>query len=150
MAKFCNFGNQSENLIRDAVILGINDKNLRSLLFEEKNLTIGKLKIIYKTYILNMKKMKGAPRELMALNVQPVIKGKSRDSSASRRSGNPKKVDQCWKCGQYHPPNVCPAFNSVCVDCKQINHFSHCCPIAKLDNVKIDDVPSTTVSYFFK
>lgn len=134
-----------ENLIRDAVILDIKDNNLRKLLFEEKMLTIEKLKVIYKTYEINSEKIKGVSKLLAKTTdeTKTVIPNIRRPRSLSRRpllSKNypPKNFTKgCWKCGQVHPIKSCPAFKSICIYCDQINHFSNRCPIAKLDEIQI-------------
>lgn len=130
MAKSCNFGDETENLIRDAVILNINDKTLRNILFEEIDLTLDKLKTIYKTYISNLKK-NYVPEELNLLQT---------DFS--------REMNSCKVCGKCHYPfNYCPALDCDCVYCKQLDNFSYFCPDAKLDSIKMN-ISNAKVSYF--
>lgn len=147
MAKSCNFGDQTEKLIRDAVILGIRDNRLRNILFEEKELTLDRLIIVYKTYVFNLKKIKDVSKELTtqkteieAKNVDPLV---SRKEESCRRSRS-KERKPCWKCGVRHAFKACPALNFVCNYCNELNHFSIHCP----NKDKSIDASNTQVSYF--
>ena len=143
MAKFCNFGDQMESLVRDVAILDIKDKHLRTILFEEKDLDLEKLKIIYKTYELNNAKMKDVAKELIpeeAKSQQKKFVQKKPTFSDPKEPKNP-----CWKCGEKHPLRACPAHKNLCCYCKKFNHFSHRCPIAKLDSVQIT-TPKTNIA----
>ncbi|XP_033228674.1 uncharacterized protein LOC117180342 [Belonocnema kinseyi] len=137
ISKLCNFGDQIESLVRDAVILDIKDKNLRKIVFEEKDLDLEKLKIIYKTYESNNAKMND-PKELIP------EQGKSLSKKfGPRRPPEPK--NPCWRCGEKHALRECPAHKNLCCYCKNYNHFSHRCPVAKLDSVQISN-PGTNVA----
>ena len=143
MAKHCNFGEQMENLVRDNVILHIKDKNLCKIIFEEKELTLEKLKIVYKTYEINAAKMKD-----LSKGVNPgenkIIEGRPRRAfSATRDLKYP-----CWRCGERHPQRECPAWGKLCCYCKQLNHFSYRCPVAKIDAVKINAANHKAVNNF--
>lgn len=155
ISKFCNFGEQAENLVRDVVLLNIKEKHLRELLFTENDLNLEKLKVIIKTYEINSKKIEQVSKELMSL--QTGSENKTVNSSAPKRpqsaSRRPRSTSRkpsfskndsskeftkgCWKCGRVHPLGRCPAFKAECVYCNRPNHFSHCCPIAKLEGVKV-------------
>lgn len=162
MAKSCNFGDQTESLIRDAVILGFNDRHLRSLLFEEKDLTMEKIKLIYKTYMANSKKIRDVSNgstsqkaeSLTEMKTQSVTGTRSRDASASRMPKllrRPPSLDRrkpCRKCGRNHPLKACPAYRFICAYCSELNHFTHCCPNTKLDKININNITNTKVSYF--
>ncbi|XP_043467856.1 uncharacterized protein LOC122502051 [Leptopilina heterotoma] len=108
MAKSCNFGDQSKLLILDAIILSIKDEKLRNLLFEEPDLTLNKLKNIYKTY----------------------VSGKQETANKNESSTTFFKKE-CSKCGQRHAFKNCPAFGKNCHYCKQANHFTPFCPVLK-------------------
>ncbi|XP_014207718.1 uncharacterized protein LOC106638858 [Copidosoma floridanum] len=113
-AKSCNFGDLTESLIRDMVILDIKDKHLRQIMFDAKDLDMDKLTMLYKQFELNTEKMKEVT---MKVN-ENLSEAKNATPSASRT---------CFKCGISHPPRSCPAFKSTCEKCKEKGHFTQRC-----------------------
>lgn len=118
-AKSCNFGDLTESLIRDMVILDIKDKHMRKMMFEEKNLDLTKLTLLYKQYELHTEKMKEVSKKTATENVQQV----QQQSDAS----DSKSTKTCWRCGTSHAPRNCPAFHVTCDKCHEKGHFTQKC-----------------------
>lgn len=132
MAKSCNFGDQSRLIILDAIILNIKDEKLRNLLFEEPDLTLNKLKNIYKTYELTKQE----------------AENKNESSMMFKKAEFFKK--ECSKCGQRHAFKNCPAFGKICHYCKHANHFVQYCPVMKVDKSRGNFNSKTVKSNFFQ
>lgn len=116
-AKTCNFKDMTDSIIRDKIILDTHDKILRKKFFEEDNLDLSKLVMIYNDYKINTEKIKEVTKE-------------SRTESKNfipKPSNNDKMKKSCWRCDCHHPFGKCPAWGSKCTKCDNINHFTHCC-----------------------
>ena len=116
-AKTCNFGDLTESLVRDMVILDIKDKPLRELLFREKSLNLEKLIMIYNKHELNTQQMKKEVTKKLEETKKP----------STENVGSKPKVSVCWRCGISHPPKSCPAFRNECEKCKEKGHFTARC-----------------------
>lgn len=123
-AKTCNFGDLTDSLVRDMVILDIKDKHLRKILFQEKELDLPKLTVLYKQFELSTEKMKEVTKKAAAEKSET----KSKDSNtASSDTTNKKNQNVCWRCGTSHAPKVCPAFKVTCDKCNEKGHFTQRC-----------------------
>jgi hypothetical protein len=122
-AKTCNFGELTESLVRDMVILDIKDKTLRKIIFQEKQMDIDKLIMLYKQYELSTEKMKEVTKKV-ASEKEEQSKG---DQTKGTATAENKTSAVCWKCGISHPPRNCPAFKAECQKCKEKGHFTQRC-----------------------
>ena len=116
-AKTCNFGDLSESLVRDMVILDIKDKTLRQMMFQEKKLDLNKIIFMYKQYELSTEKMKEVTKKVSAENAE----------SKSKDSATPTEQRICWRCGISHQVRACPAFKVTCDKCNERGHFTQRC-----------------------
>ena len=133
----------------DAVILDIKDKHLRNLLFEEKNLDLEKLKIVYKNYEIRIEKMKDISMEVSekVKSVQTKSVPKKFVQKKPEFTGSVSEPKHpCRKCGTKHPMRACPAWGNICYYCKQLHHFWYRCPKAESDGVQMLTVTDTVVS----
>ncbi|XP_050449420.1 uncharacterized protein LOC126850445 isoform X1 [Cataglyphis hispanica] len=121
-AKSCNFNDMTNSIIRDKIILGIQDKILRKKFFETKNLDLQKLVTIYNDYNINTEKMKAVTKEsTVNKNSTETI------NSIPPKPPNDDAKKKCWRCNCQHPQGKCPAWGSKCTKCGDVNHFTQCC-----------------------
>lgn len=137
LAGSCDYGDLTDQLIRDRIVTGINDNNLRKHLLKEHNLTLQRAVTacqVSEHTDQSMEKLSGA-NEVNKISVV-------RPSSAT-----PK---QCGNCGKSHARNMCPAFGKQCRACNKMNHFESCCrskpsQVHVLDEYYIDSLNEKNV-----
>ncbi|XP_067945360.1 uncharacterized protein [Watersipora subatra] len=122
----CDYGNMKDELIRDRIVVGVNDHKLREHLIDIDDLTLhkaiqkAKQYVTHHSSVLQMNSSSSANDNLDEVRTRPrhFVHNKN-ESSADRRS-------KCQYCGrkQAHSKDKCPARNATCFVCKQKGHFS--------------------------
>ncbi|XP_031370833.1 formin-J-like isoform X2 [Apis dorsata] len=150
-AKTCNFGKITESLIRDKIIMEINDKNLKTKIFNTENLNLLTLiKIFNEHQNLQKKKeenkIKNDTRSDNASfkNTPKIVKNfdeKTNSSNNNEKSINMQNKRNCKKCNQRHPIKACPAWGLKCEKCGMYNHYTNCCPTQFNEKKEIPSAP---------
>ena len=134
LAQTCNFCDCiKDSLLRDRIVLGVTNNQMRKRLLEQRELTLKKCIDICKSIESSSSQLKTLGGEKAAA-VHKVRKSSSRQKSDSRRKvSGPRtsdtKVIQCKFCAQKHERNreKCPAWQKSCKLCSGLNHFAACC-----------------------
>ncbi|CAD1475159.1 unnamed protein product, partial [Heterotrigona itama] len=132
-AKNCNFGNMTDSLIRDKIIIEFKDKQLRKKLFNVENLNLSRLVLIFNEHMSTMQKnQQNVPKTNKIDNISN-NDIKNLDEEAGNSNRNEKSVNiphrkKCSKCNQGHPMRACPAWGFKCEKCGKYNHYTNCCP----------------------
>ncbi len=123
LASLCDFhADEKEKLIRDMLILGLNDPSSIEHLLREAKLTLAKATTFLRAKELSEKQTK-------------IIVGES--TSSEKKVDDPAKIDAlrsrrtCYKCNTSHPPRSCPAYGEKCNFCKGPNHFEKACRLRR-------------------
>ena len=109
LASTCEFGDQTDSLIRDKIVLHGNDERVRERLLRDSSLTMNSA----------IKMVRAAEQSTKQLRM---VKG-----------GGESKILQvaadveCTYCGFRHIPRKCPAFGKTCTKCGKKNHFRKMC-----------------------
>ena len=128
-ARYCDFPASADSLIRDCVVLGINDSQLRERMLREdvddlekiiKTCKAAELARTQMSSLQNPRQDQEQPRQLTTL-VDRVVACKT---SQTQRT-------TCRYCGGRHPPRQCPAYNRTCNNCGKSNHFASVCQSRK-------------------
>jgi hypothetical protein len=110
--KSCDFGNQTESLIRDRIVLGCPDARLQERLLREPDLDLLKALNICRA----------------AESTKAQLQSIQGETSFNARIHNVHSNDiACSKCGGSHKPRACPAFGKKCMKCGKPNHFQKMC-----------------------
>lgn len=122
LAAACEFDNQEETLIRDRVVLGLRDSALQERLLREPQLSLKKaLEFVRATEVSREQSKTIQEPSSSAVNV---VKKKT----FSKHDPKPPQNEyNCNKCGRVHKKRECPAYNKLCNNCKQKNHFALMC-----------------------
>ena len=126
-ASHCEFGSQSNDMIRDKVVFGIQNQGVKERLLREADLTLEKALDICRTsettkqQISAMQTTKPAEDEVYRIEKSKFQPSRQQHSSASI---------QCDYCGTKHQPRQCPAYGKTCNRCSKRNHFSSVCKSA--------------------
>ena len=145
--KSCNFGDISDSLIRDQIVIGILDFKVKERLLRETDLTLAKAIKICQAVETAQAQMKtfekhdddhdATGQTVHAVNRQNKnnrqwSKKNDKQNYKSEKHG-PKSTSQqkyvklCKRCGSTHGPNDCPAIGKTCFKCNGKNHYSHMC-----------------------
>ena len=159
------YKNISEEMIRDRIVVGIQNKSIQRRLLREKDLTlrsaVDMLKVIEtanqqaKTYLSLNQTPTGIDtlqKNRRKLRTQSIPTQKPR-IRCYKQLNNPKtKLDECGRCGgPQHSRSQCPAMKAVCYQCKIVGHFSKKCRTKKIHELerKHDNSPTASYNYSF-
>ena len=139
LVKTCNFCDcMQKTLLRDRIVLGVNDENTRKRLLQERKLTLEKCLDICRTYektASQLKVISAGNDEVHKISIskaskrQP-IKKPAKKSPSPNQTESTRPMIECKFCGKNHPrkKELCPAWGKACKKCKAENHFAKCCP----------------------
>lgn len=150
-AQSCEFGTLKNGLVKDILTCGLINENIREKLLqnddldldgaiklcisiensrEQSNLITNKSSISLPVQAINRNKNKQPVKSFPqtsrgnTTNFRQPQHERSSTSSGQRLQGN-KGV--CYRCGNTHGKNQCPAFGKKCSACGLVNHFSKMC-----------------------
>ena len=142
LTKTCNFCDcMRDSIIRDRIVLGIQDHRTRKRLLQERSLTLSKCIDLCKSSEatnLQLKTISGAQNEdVHAVQDKHPPPGRRDDKSKKSHAG---KTKTCKFCGKAHPfeKGKCPAWSAKCTKCGGRNHFAITCrtPTGKVYNLR--------------
>ena len=147
-ARTCEFENLQDSLIRDRIVCGIDDKNIRERLLRDNNLTLDRATAIVKA----SETSKSQVHELDGKNIDAIRKQNSHHKQNNYQNQTPmrkspqipkkshpnnnitsaisnnfsKQTKSCYYCGTKHG-RLCTAFGQQCSKCRKSNHFARVC-----------------------
>ena len=153
LVKTCEYGDLTESLIKDRVVIGIFDDCLRERLLRQKDLTLKTAAEISRSFELSkvqLKEMSSAVNVVSNRVVKHEESWRNTDNRGNRkryrqrsqsRKQNRKQDNvksRCKNCGGDHvrKPQACPAFGRTCYKCHRSNHFSRVCFSKKVFTVQ--------------
>ena len=142
LARYCNFGILKEDLIRDRIVMGLQNRELSEKLQLDLHLTLEKATNLarQRETVKQQQNILDGGLKTTPVQVDGIAKGKSR-----RKKGNPKDDSQdkseekpsenskeknpsdqkCQRClGNFHPKKTNPACLSKCKKCSKIGHWA--------------------------
>ena len=134
LVKSCNYCDCiRDSLLRDRIVLGVNNERTRTRLLQERKLTLNKCLDICKSFETSTSQLKVlAGKEVNKVERKPSRPANKPHSQKFKTQGAKPRPDQvlCKFCAQTHTPKkeLCPAWGKECNKCKKMNHFSKCCP----------------------
>ncbi|XP_062541083.1 uncharacterized protein K02A2.6-like [Armigeres subalbatus] len=133
LVKDCNFGNLEDEMLRDSIITGILDTNLKKRFIEQPNLTSAMV-------IAQCQTEEATRLEMVRHNwLQPTT------THSVNKLDSKKMEKKCTFCGKgYHVKLAeCPARGALCNYCNQRNHFAVVCRKKKEDQLRQSRLKST-------
>ncbi|XP_055906014.1 uncharacterized protein LOC129941414 [Eupeodes corollae] len=136
LAESCDFDCQKEDMIRDRIVMGIAEQNIRLQLLKTDNLDLTKAKELCRV---------AEQASMQAQQIFPNNVTKRRDhltSEEQRPSSSGKNINiiGCDKCKRNHIPNRCPAFGQRCLRCGKYNHFALACRFKSVNDINSNEI----------
>jgi hypothetical protein len=126
LATSCEFAALKDSMIRDRIVVGIQDKAVQGRLLREKDLTLEEAITIAKTAEVTKQHLQQLHKLHEAPTISEVVKKKP--SAHSKKDGqSSNKTYKCRRCDTTHERMKCPAYGQRCSQCKGMNHYAKCC-----------------------
>ena len=135
LAKGCHYGELSDRLIRDRIVAGVRDDELRKKLLEERDLTLKLAIEKCKIHESSEKQLKGMGHEDVHF-VRKNYDDKKKEKQKFEKKGqkfDKKKHKFCTYCMGKHVSGKesCPAYGHKCGKCGRHNHNEKACKTEK-------------------
>ena len=133
LAKSCSFKDMKESLIRDKIIIGMNDETLRQRFLQEscsKELTAEQIVESCKMKQISRQQNEEITRNPTIEYVKTDFKKKEYKKEFKNKDYEYKKPAErktCGKCGRTHEFGNCPAYKSKCHKCNKEGHWEKLC-----------------------
>ena len=142
LAKTCGFCDcLRESLLRDRIVLGVHNNNMRKRLLQERKLDLKKCVDLCRSSEAARSQLKNISGASGSDNTHDVNKlydhskygrkpaGKQHYDRNVRGDAPKKQAYKCTFCGRNHPmqKELCPAWNKRCQACNGRNHFAAVC-----------------------
>ena len=135
LIRSCNYCDNCVNsILRDRIVIGIQDTETQTALLKERNLTLdGAIDLCKAAEKACAHRKALRPEE--KLNKLKHRSGRRDSPKSGRASSYPKMLKECKFCGKSHArrKEECPAWGKSCAICKGKNHFAVKCAKRKHD-----------------
>nr|XP_054769525.1 uncharacterized protein LOC129277362 [Lytechinus pictus] len=141
LARRCNFGQLESSLLRDRIICGISDGDMRQRLLREPGLTYERCILACRALEFSRQNagILDGPDEERVHSVRPKEAKYSRPKSSKEKTKSKptKMVIRCKFCGKQHEQvkEKCPAYGKECGKCGKPNHFKAVCKSKQAEQV---------------
>ena len=124
----CNYGPMREEMIKDRIVIGVIDSQLRRALLQQPKLSL-------KSVIECGRATETTKRQLQKMTPAEEVSAirKSKRSGSYKQQVSSNSLKNCKYCGKSHEKakEKCPAFGKICGYCSKRNHFEIMCMIKK-------------------
>lgn len=145
LVKSCGYDTQNDRMLRDRIVLGINNKKLQKRMLEVDALTLEKaiemaraeeISNLQSTTLQTFQQRDILTAEVCAVNRnfskqkhKEIIDKNKNKSFLANKNVKPVNINQikCKFCNQIHEYGKCSAFGKTCTKCKKRNHLAICC-----------------------
>ena len=142
LSKSCDFGTLTDDLIRDRIVLGTKDPNLRARLLREPKLNLrGAIDKARSTEVAEaqLSQMSHPPEALNYAKQERKPKGSKKPpyNQNSRSTKDKPMINKCKYCGDSHLKgrDNCPAYGRTCSTCHKRNHYAKVCQSGEASTV---------------
>lgn len=159
LAKSCEYGDLNDSIIRDRIIIGVNNQALRESLLrlDDQSLT----KVIQHCQTAERSKQQAQQigssnnynretHEEDDVNVVTSRTSKPQKSWTKNRSASIPKFTKngpdssdpafsCRRCRTMHKSRQCPAYNRKCLNCGMYNHFAVACRKKRVNDIQVHE-----------
>ena len=127
-AEYCDFGAIKDSLIRDQIVVGINDPKLRERLLRKTDLTLEKaIKLCRITEQSQEQSKIFISPTTQTGNIDAVKKEEPPVDTAKSKNEDSRRIMKCKFCAASHDRGNCPNYGATCHKCNGRNHYARCC-----------------------
>lgn len=153
LASTCEYPN-TDDFIRDRMVIGIKDSNVRMRLLREADLTLTKTLDIVRAHERAQQQVKdissGSTDDAKKIQFVKQKRSKEKKPDFKTQLHNKKKQEyKCTRCGNIHVARQCPAYRQKCGYCRKEGHFKECCYKLKKKVHDVEVQESDTDSDYF-
>lgn len=134
----CEFGPMKDELVRDIIIVGIKDNNLKERLLRESEISLETTISICKATELSHRQVREMTTDSTDAETVLNIKRQGRTTRKCFKCGAPwapshqcratTAAKTCYTCGaSWDPSHECPAKGTICKICGKENHYARVC-----------------------
>lgn len=127
-AKDCEFAQLQDSLIRDRIVCGIINDQVRGRLLREADLTLDKAIDICRASEITTSQVKALAEEVDVNRLRTV---RPKDQFKANTGNLDQSESSCNRCGYKHGTRQCPALGQTCKTCNKKNHFAKVCKSAR-------------------
>ena len=136
LAQSCNFCDcMRDTLIRDRIVLGVNNTATRKKLLQQRKLTLKSCIDICRSmesassHFKVIAEASNKTEDVHAVNVRPKPKARTVRKPKNDRNVHTQQAVKCKFCDGSHPlqKDKCPAWGQKCRKCGGRNHYAKCC-----------------------
>ena len=120
LIKTCKYGFLEHELLRDRIVIGTNNQNIRARLLSEAGLTLDRAIDICRT-------TEQAELQLGKLNKNGIAESINYTAHDKRKRRDSKYIKDCKFCGLSHDKGKCQAYGLTCAICAKRNHVANVC-----------------------
>lgn len=144
----CEYGAMRDELVRDRIVVGVSDAELRKYLIDIPDLNLAtcinksKQFVAHQEQLATMGQEAASKDNLESGNIDG-IQSKPHSSKSIKRDVEHSKDaakaprDQCKKCGFWkHYGDRCPAERSKCMSCQKVGHWKKMCRSKNLNELQ--------------
>lgn len=135
LSKTCEFA-EPEGMVRDRIVLGINDKQLQEKLLTFEELPLDKCVNLCRSHEITKSQVKILQEGAKEISIDAVKKRFGQKNDAKEME---KEEYWCRRCRRKHEFKKCPAYGKQCENCGELNHFKIACRVngAKTEEVQV-------------
>ena len=129
LCETCEFGTLKNSLIKDRIVLGVNNTKTRERLLRVPDLTLEKALDVVRSAEATEIQMKELDSDSSVHGI-----GKDKNKSTRKKTSSDdeekrpsSKTFNCWNRGTRHGSRECPAYGKTCNNCQKQNHFQSVC-----------------------
>ncbi|UYV60475.1 K02A2.6-like [Cordylochernes scorpioides] len=135
----------SDELLKDRIVVGIINNEIRERLLSEADLDLEKatqICIACENATNQMKHVLSDSDKQVAVTKMNSKKWEDRKEPRKENTTNQshKIIENCRNCGRSHKINQCPAYQKRCNKCKKLNHFANLCRSQNTNSYKVRQI----------
>lgn len=132
-ASTCKYDTLEAEMLRDRIVIGIENNDVRERLLRENELVLDTAINICRTTEMASRQLQNIEHPIEEVKYARANFKKKASEQANK--GQDKRPKPCKYCGDQHPRGNCKAYGQICTNCNKRNHFAKVCQ-SKTANAK--------------
>lgn len=133
-----------DQILRDRIVQGINDKSLQESLLRIENLTLDKAANVCRAAEISRSQVKEMNPSI-EIDEAKFKRNKKSNFEDKKAMVVDRKFD-CRRCQKRHGPKECPAYGKKCTRCGILNHFAISCRVRNVRQARLNESSESSES----